>query len=111
MGQIPARNGVPYLAAIDPIAGQPVRSSRRSETVTNTGTEAMIHVDIRKLGPIPPGAAVARPRVTTPSRPGTRSWALRRRSRRWTYRGEVGHLRVETPRQRECGKLAKARSG
>jgi hypothetical protein len=28
MGQIPARNGVPYLAAIDPIAGQPVRSSR-----------------------------------------------------------------------------------
>lgn len=56
VGRILARHDVPHLAVIDPITGQRVRSSRRSQNrYEHTTPGAMIHVDVKKLGKIPPG--------------------------------------------------------
>jgi transposase InsO family protein len=56
VGRILARHGVPRLAAIDPITGQPVRATRRSQNRYEHPTPgAMIHVDVKKLGRIPAG--------------------------------------------------------
>jgi transposase InsO family protein len=56
VGRILARHHVPHLAAVDPITGQQVRSSRRSANRYEHPTPgAMIHVDVKKLGRIPPG--------------------------------------------------------
>jgi transposase InsO family protein len=56
VGRILARHHVPDLAAVDPITGEPVRSSRRSANRYEHPTPgAMIHVDVKKLGRIPPG--------------------------------------------------------
>lgn len=56
VGRILARHGVPHLAAIDPITGEAVRSSRRSPNrYEHKHPGAMIHVDVKKLGKIPPG--------------------------------------------------------
>jgi transposase InsO family protein len=56
VGRILARHEVPHLAAIDPITGERVRSSRRAHNRYEHPTPgAMIHVDVKKLGRIPPG--------------------------------------------------------
>jgi transposase InsO family protein len=56
VGRILARHQVPHLAAIDPITGERIRSSPRSENrYEHTRPGAMIHVDVKKLGRIPPG--------------------------------------------------------
>jgi transposase InsO family protein len=56
VGRILARHQVPHLAAIDPITGERIRSSRRSENRYEHGRPgAMIHVDVKKLGRIPAG--------------------------------------------------------
>jgi transposase InsO family protein len=56
VGRILARHQVPHLAAIDPITGERIRSSRRSENRYEHPTPgAMIHVDVKKLGRIPAG--------------------------------------------------------
>jgi transposase InsO family protein len=56
VGRILARHGVAHLAAIDPITGERVRASRRSENRYEHPTPgAMIHVDVKKLGRIPAG--------------------------------------------------------
>jgi transposase InsO family protein len=56
VGRILARHQVPHLAAIDPITGERIRSSRRSENRYEHSTPgAMIHVDVKKLGRIPKG--------------------------------------------------------
>jgi transposase InsO family protein len=56
VGRILARHDVPHLAVIDPITGERVRSSRRSQNrYEHTTPGAMIHVDVKKLGKIPPG--------------------------------------------------------
>ena len=56
VGRILARHGVARLAAVDPITGEPVRSSRRSANRYEHPTPgAMIHVDVKKLGRIPAG--------------------------------------------------------
>jgi transposase InsO family protein len=56
VGRILARHQVPHLAVIDPITGEPVRCSRRSPNRYEHPTPgAMIHVDVKKLGRIPPG--------------------------------------------------------
>src|SRR5512132_2338683 len=56
VGRILARHHVLDLAAVDPITGEPVRSSRRSANRYEHPTPgAMIHVDVKKLGRIPPG--------------------------------------------------------
>jgi transposase InsO family protein len=56
VGRILARHAVPHLAATDPVTGQPVRSPRRSGNRYEHGQPgAMIHVDVKKLGRIPPG--------------------------------------------------------
>ncbi|GJO45792.1 IS481 family transposase [Mycobacterium marinum] len=56
VGRIPAPHQVPRLSAIDPITGEVVRSSRRSPNRYEYPTPgAMIHVDVNKLGRIPPG--------------------------------------------------------
>ncbi|HEY2284844.1 MAG TPA: IS481 family transposase [Streptosporangiaceae bacterium] len=55
-GRILARHGVPRLAATDPVTGQPTRTSRRSPNrYEHDRPGAMIHVDVKKLGRIPPG--------------------------------------------------------
>jgi transposase InsO family protein len=56
VGRILARHQVPHLAAIDPITGERVRPSRRSENrYEHVRPGAMIHVDVKKLGKIPAG--------------------------------------------------------
>jgi transposase InsO family protein len=56
VGRVLARHGVAHLAAIDPITGERIRSSRRSENRYEHPTPgAMIHVDVKKLGRIPAG--------------------------------------------------------
>src|SRR5690606_15249190 len=56
VGRILARHGVPHLAVIDPITGERIRSSRRSQNrFEHKLPGAMIHVDVKKLGKIPPG--------------------------------------------------------
>lgn len=56
VGRILTRHGVPHLAAIDPITGERVRSSRRSQNrYEHQRPGAMIHVDVKKLGKIPAG--------------------------------------------------------
>src|SRR3954469_2192347 len=56
VGRILRRYQVPPLAAVDPITGQPVRSSRRSDNRYEHPTAgAMLHVDVKKLGRIPAG--------------------------------------------------------
>lgn len=56
VGRILVRHQVPRLAAIDPITGEPVRSSRRSQNrYEHAQPGAMIHVDVKKLGRIPQG--------------------------------------------------------
>ncbi|MGK2854902.1 MAG: IS481 family transposase [Microbacteriaceae bacterium] len=56
VGRILARHHVPDLAAIDPITGEPVRSSRRSPNRYEHRTPgSLIHVDVKKLGRIPAG--------------------------------------------------------
>jgi Integrase core domain len=56
VGRILARHGVARLAAIDPITGQPTRTSRRSPNrYEHPRPGDLIHVDVKKLGRIPPG--------------------------------------------------------
>ena len=56
VGRILTRHGVAPLAAIDPITGERVRSSRRSANrYEHTRPGAMIHVDVKKLGRLPAG--------------------------------------------------------
>jgi transposase InsO family protein len=56
VGRILARHGVPRLAVIDPITGEPIRSARRSQNrYEHKQPGDMIHVDVKKLGRIPPG--------------------------------------------------------
>jgi transposase InsO family protein len=56
VGRILARHQVPHLAAIDPITGERVRSPRRSENrYEHARPGDMIHVDVKKLGKVPPG--------------------------------------------------------
>jgi transposase InsO family protein len=56
VGRILARHQVPHLAAIDPITGERVRSARRSENrYEHARPGDMIHVDVKKLGKVPPG--------------------------------------------------------
>ena len=56
VGRILARHQVPHLAAIDPITGERVRASRRSQNrYEHPAPGAMIHVDVKKLGKIPAG--------------------------------------------------------
>lgn len=56
VGRILARHHMPHLAAIDPITGERIRRSRRSENRYEHPTPgAMIHVDVKKLGRIPAG--------------------------------------------------------
>ena len=56
VGRILARHRVPQLAAIDPITGQLVRSTRRSGIrYEHREPGSMIHVDVKKLGRIPAG--------------------------------------------------------
>lgn len=56
VGRIPAPHQVPRLIAIDPITGEVVRSSRRSPNRYEYPTPgAGVHVDVKKLGAIPPG--------------------------------------------------------
>ena len=57
VGRILARHQMPLLAVIDPITGEAIRgSSQRSANRYEHPTPgAMIHVDVKKLGKIPPG--------------------------------------------------------
>lgn len=56
VGRILARHRVPHLAAIDPITGERIRSSRRSHhRYEHREPGAMVHIDVKKLGKIPAG--------------------------------------------------------
>ena len=84
VGRILARHQVPHLAVIDPITGERIRSSRRSENrYEHREPGAMIHVDVKKLGRIPTGG-------------GWRLHGRTRRSRREPARGKIGYDYVHT---------------
>jgi hypothetical protein len=56
VGRMLARHQLPHMAAIDPITGQRVRSSRRSENRDErTQPGSMIYVDVKKLARVPRG--------------------------------------------------------
>ncbi|MCV7303660.1 IS481 family transposase [Mycobacterium barrassiae] len=56
VGRILARHQVPHLAAIDPITGEPVRSSQRiPNRYEHRSPGSLVHVDVKKLGRIPKG--------------------------------------------------------
>nr|WP_234807960.1 IS481 family transposase [Mycolicibacillus trivialis] len=56
VGRILARHQVPHLSTIDPITGQPVRSSRRTPNrYEHRAPGSLVHVDVKKLGRIPKG--------------------------------------------------------
>lgn len=56
VGRILARHNVPHLSVIDPITGEPVRSSRRNPNrYEHPAPGAMVHIDVKKLGRIPIG--------------------------------------------------------
>jgi transposase len=56
VGRILARHQVPHLAVIDPVTGERVRASRRSQNrYEHPLPGAMMHVDVQKLGRIPAG--------------------------------------------------------
>lgn len=56
IGRILARHHVPHLAAIDPITGEALRSSRRSPNrYEHRNPGELVHVDVKKLGRIPKG--------------------------------------------------------
>jgi len=56
VSRVLARHQVPRLAVIDPITGEPIRSSRHSENrYEHHAPGDMIHVDVKKLGKIPAG--------------------------------------------------------
>jgi transposase InsO family protein len=56
VGRILKRHDVPRLATIDPITGERVRSSRRSQNrYEHREPGGLIHVDVKKLGRIPQG--------------------------------------------------------
>jgi transposase InsO family protein len=56
VGRILARHQVPHLAVIDPITGERIRASRRSQNrYEHRQPGSMIHVDVKKLGRIPAG--------------------------------------------------------
>jgi hypothetical protein len=67
--RILTRHDVPHLATVDPITGERVRTSRRSENrYKHSVPGAMIHVDVKKLDRIPPGGVggYAAPQRPTP---------------------------------------------
>ncbi len=56
VGRILARHRVAHLATVDPITGQPVRSAPRSANrYEHPQPGDLVHVDVKKLGRIPPG--------------------------------------------------------
>jgi transposase InsO family protein len=56
VGRILKRHDVPQLAVIDPITGERIRSSRRSQNrYEHREPGALIHVDVKKLGKVPAG--------------------------------------------------------
>lgn len=56
VGRILTRHQVPHLVAIDPVTGQPLRSSRRGgNRYEHREPGSLIHVDVKKLGRVPAG--------------------------------------------------------
>ncbi|GLZ50091.1 hypothetical protein Acsp06_62760 [Actinomycetospora sp. NBRC 106375] len=55
VGRILARHQVPVLAAIDPITGEPVRRRRSGPRYERRRPGELLHVDVKKLGRVPPG--------------------------------------------------------
>jgi len=55
-GRILRRHGVPRLADCDPLTGQLIRASRRGgERYERQRPGELIHIDVKKIGRIPPG--------------------------------------------------------
>jgi transposase InsO family protein len=56
VSRILARHGVPHLAALDPITGQVIRSSKATAVrYERSRPGELVHMDVKKLGKIPPG--------------------------------------------------------
>jgi transposase InsO family protein len=56
VSRILARHRVPHLAALDPITGQVIRSSKVTAVrYERTRPGELVHMDVKKLGKIPPG--------------------------------------------------------
>ena len=72
VSRILARHGVAPLDACDPITGRPIRATRAStHRYEHHTTGELVHVDVKKLGRIPDGAAGGpRPRPSATRRIG-----------------------------------------
>jgi transposase InsO family protein len=55
VGRILARHGVPHLAAIDPITGEPVRRRHTGIRYERRRPGDLLHIDVKKLGRVPDG--------------------------------------------------------
>ena len=55
VGRILARHGVPMLASIDPITGEPLRQRRGGQRYERDRPGELLHVDVKKLGRVPEG--------------------------------------------------------
>lgn len=58
------RAGVPYLRELDPMTGEQIRSSKATAVrYERSRPGELVHVDVKKLGKIPDGGRMARPRL------------------------------------------------
>ncbi|NMI02337.1 IS481 family transposase [Pseudonocardia acidicola] len=55
VGRVLRRHGVPALAAIDPITGEPVRRRHSGIRYERRNPGDLLHVDVKKLGRVPDG--------------------------------------------------------
>jgi transposase InsO family protein len=55
VGRVLRRHGVPALAAIDPITGEPVRRRHSGIRYERRAPGDLLHVDVKKLGRVPDG--------------------------------------------------------
>lgn len=55
VGKILKRNNVPLLRNTDPLTGTEIRAQRRANSYEHAYPGSMVHVDVKKIGRIPPG--------------------------------------------------------
>ncbi|PPK66617.1 transposase IS481 family protein [Actinokineospora auranticolor] len=71
VSRVPARYGVPGPAECDPLTGHRVRATRHTtRRCEHPHPGDLIHLDVKKIGKIPPGGRPARPRPRAASRRG-----------------------------------------
>ena len=78
ISRILARHGVPRLAECDPLTGARIRATQQTAVrYEREHPGELVHIDVKKLGRIPPGGRLARPRARQRRPPSARRFRLR----------------------------------